>query len=86
MLEWVAYPLSRGSSEPYNQMGSFELQAYSLPAKQNSIFLIVQVFTNIPWIYKYTMDIQISQWPKKLIKGHKTEPQVESICQEYKAL
>ena len=52
MLEWVAYPLSRGSSEPYNQMGSFELQAYSLPAKQ-SIFLIVQVFTNIPWIYKY---------------------------------
>ena len=33
ILEWVAYPFSRGSSQPRNQTGSPALQADSLPAE-----------------------------------------------------
>ena len=33
ILEWVAYPFSRGSSRPRRQPGSPALQADSLPAK-----------------------------------------------------
>ena len=33
ILEWVAYPFSRGSSQPRNQTGSPALQVYSLPAE-----------------------------------------------------
>ena len=33
ILEWVAYPFSRGSSPPRNQRGSPTLQADSLPAE-----------------------------------------------------
>ena len=33
MLEWVAYPFSRGSSRPRNLTGSPALQVYSLPTE-----------------------------------------------------
>ena len=33
ILEWVAYPFSRGSSQPWNQTRSPALQAGSLPAE-----------------------------------------------------
>ena len=36
ILEWVAYPFSRGSSQPRNQTGSPALQADSLPATREA--------------------------------------------------
>ena len=34
ILEWVAYPFSRGSSQPRGRLGSPALQADSLPSEQ----------------------------------------------------
>ena len=33
ILEWVAFPFSRGSPQPRNRMGSLALQADSLPTE-----------------------------------------------------
>ena len=46
-LEWVAHPLSRGSSWPRNQLGSPALQAVSLsaelPGKPVFIYMYIQI-------------------------------------------
>ena len=78
ILEWVAYPISRGSSRPRNQTGSPALQADSLPAKLPCSTLSLVVSTqNTHGLQQHTPE-DIDQ---VLIRGQrKYGPQQATVC------
>ena len=78
ILEWVAYPFSRGSSGPCNQSGVSCIAGIFLPAKQNSIFLIGQVSINIPWS-GITMEKEIDKRVQDRASGRECLSRIESF-------
>ena len=44
ILKWVAFPFSRGSSQPRDQTQSPALQADSLPAEYTHVYVITYVY------------------------------------------